>query len=80
MYRPLYRADTFAEHSQLTTFGDVRVVNGVRKLMSTFTSTLNTKATEHQQYVIFSPIENIYLSSVSSLLTSGTWPYFPVHI
>jgi hypothetical protein len=41
----LYRTDTFAEYFQIITFVDVRVVIGVRRLMSTFTSTLNIKAT-----------------------------------
>jgi hypothetical protein len=56
---------TFAEYSQIATFGNARVMIGVRKLMSTFTSTLNMKSTEHQQHVCFTPIENIYLSYVS---------------
>lgn len=51
-----YLADICGEYPQITTFEDIRVVNGVRKLMSTFTSALNVKTTEHQQHVSLSLI------------------------
>lgn len=51
-----YCVDTFAEYSQIIPL-DIWVVNGVRKLMSTITSTLNIKTTEHQQRVSFHPYE-----------------------